>query len=399
MRILFIHNTYQHFGGEDAVVEAEIGLLRSHGHEVELYERRNEELHHLSPAQAAVSAFWSRRAASEVNAICEALNPDVIHAHNTFLLISPSVYWVAARRNIPIVQTLHNFRLLCPQGTFFRNGGPCEDCLGKTLWRAVAHRCYRGSMLQSAVLSGVLSVHRSAGTYQNKVTRYIALSAFSRACFIAGGLPAARFRIKPNFVCSDMRPNWGDRQGGLFVGRLAREKGIETLLEAVRIDGNAKVDMVGSGPYAAAVAKRFGERYLGFLPNHDVARRMRSAAFLVLPSVGHEQMPMTVLEAFSCGLPVIASRLGALADIVEDGVTGLLINPGDAADLAAKIAWAEAHPKNMKAMGRAARADYEAKYTAPINYKILVDIYEDAIAAGHGESHVAQGAGRSRYLG
>jgi glycosyltransferase involved in cell wall biosynthesis len=384
MRILFIHNAYQHFGGEDVVVGAEIGLVRSHGHPAELYKRHNDELHHLSPAQAAVSAIWSRRTANEVSAVCKAFNPDLIHVHNTFPLISPSVYSVASRSNIPVVQTLHNFRFLCPQGTFFRNGVPCEDCLGRVPWRAVVHKCYRGSAPQSAVLAGLLSAHRTAGTYQNKVTRYIALSAFSRARFIAGGLPAQKITIKPNFVESDMRPSWSNRQGGLFVGRLSPEKGIALLLEAVRIGGFTKIDIIGAGPSAAAVAERFGEHYLGFLPATEITQRMRSAAYLLLPSMAHEQMPMTMLEAFSCGLPVIASRVGALADLVEDGKTGLLVNPGDAADLAAKIAWAEAHPNQMQAMGRAARADYEAKYTAPINYKMLVDIYEDAIAAVRG---------------
>jgi glycosyltransferase involved in cell wall biosynthesis len=381
MRILFIHNAYQQFGGEDVVVGAEIGLMRAHGHHTELYKRHNDELHHLSPAKAAVSAIWSRRTANELNAACKVFNPDVIHVHNTFPLISPSVYWVASRRKIPVVQTLHNFRLLCPQGAFFRNGVPCEDCLGRGPWRAVVHKCYRGSAPQSAVLAGLLSVHRTAGTYQNKVTRYIALSAFSRARFIAGGLPAKKITIKPNFVESDMRPSSGNRHGGLFVGRLSREKGIDALLEAVRIGGFTNIDIIGAGPSAAAVAEWSADRYLGFLPATEITGRMRSAAYLLLPSIAHEQMPMTMLEAFACGLPVIASRVGALADLVEDGKTGLLVNPGDAADLAAKIAWAEAHPHLMQAMGRAARADYEAKYTAPINYKILVDIYGDAIAA------------------
>jgi glycosyltransferase involved in cell wall biosynthesis len=384
MRILFIHNAYQQFGGEDVVVGAELGLLRSHGHHAELYKRHNDELHHLSPTQAAVSAIWSRRAANEVKAACKVLNPDVIHVHNTFPLISPSVYWVASRSNIPVVQTLHNFRLLCPQGTFFRNGAPCEDCLGRSPWRAVVHKCYRGSATQSAVLAGLLRAHGAAGTYQNKVTRYIALSAFSRARFIAGGLPAKKIMVKPNFVESDMRPDWNRRQGGLFVGRLTPEKGIDALLEAARIGGFANIDVIGAGPSAAAVAERFGERYLGFLPSTEISQRMRSAAYLLLPSIAHEQMPMTMLEAFACGLPVIASRVGALAELIEDGKTGVLVHPGDAADLAAKLAWAEAHPHEMEAMGRAARAAYEAKYTAPINYKLLLDIYEDAIAAVHG---------------
>ena len=389
MKILFVHNAYQNFGGEDAVVNAEVALLRLHGHEVELYQRHNDELNHISSATAAVTAIWSRRSVQDVNTVCTRLQPDLIHVHNTFPLISPSIYWTAARRNIPLVQTLPNFRLLCPQGTFLRNGSICEDCVGKIPWRAVARKCYRGSTAQSAVLVSMLGAHRSAGTYRNKVTRYIALSGFSRDLFIKGGLPAEQLRIKPNFVSSATEPFWSGRHGGLFVGRLSNEKGVDTLLEAVRIGAIAGIDVIGSGPHEAAVEKQFEERYLGFRPRDDIIERMHAASFLLVPSVCYEQLPTTILEAFSCGLPVIASRLGALIDIVQDGATGLLFNPGDAADLVDKIGWANAHPEEMQRMGRAARAEYEAKYTPSINYQMLMEIYEDAITEARGARHVA----------
>lgn len=389
MKILFIHNAYQNFGGEDVVVGAEIALLRSHGHQVELYKRHNDELHHISAASAAITALWSRDAANAVNTVCEKLEPDIIHVHNTFPLISPSIYWTAARRKIPVVQTLHNFRLFCAQGTFLRNGAICEDCLGKVPWRAVTRKCYRESAAQSAVLVGMLGVHRTAGTYREKITRYIALSAFSRERFIEGGLPAEQLRIKPNFIESGIRPDWGDRQGGLYVGRLSSEKGIGTLLEADRIGGSKNIEVIGGGPCEDIVARNFEERYLRFLPRDEIMKHMRSSSFLIVPSIGYEQLPTTIIEAFSCGLPVIASRLGSLIDIVQDGVTGLLFNTGDAADLAAKIAWANAHPEAMQRMGRAARTEYEAKYTPANNYQMLMEIYEEAIAAIHHERHAA----------
>lgn len=386
MKILLIHNSYQYFGGEDMVVRAEMALLRRNGHAVQLYTRSNSELHQLPAARAAmaaISAVWSRHAAAEVDEICEEFEPDVIHVHNTFLVISPSIFWVAARRGIALVQTLHNFRLLCPQGTFLRNGAVCEDCLNRKLWRPVIRKCYRGSALQSSMLAGMLTAHACLGTYRNKVTRYIALSAFSRARFIEGGLPAEKFRIKPNFVDADRLPEWDSRDGGLFVGRLSKEKGIETLLEAIRICNDSRFRVIGDGPYEHALASCLGKRYLGFLPADKVRNEMHASAFLVLPSIGHEQMPMTVLEAFACGLPVIASRRGALAEIVQDGVTGLLIEPANASDLAEKIQWAQKHPASMEAMGRAARAEYEMKYTGCKNYQLLMDIYNDAIATVH----------------
>jgi glycosyltransferase involved in cell wall biosynthesis len=399
MNILFVHNAYQHFGGEDAVVDMEIALLRSRGHAVQLYQRHNDELQSLPAATAAATALWSRRSAREVDAVCAAFQPDLVHVHNTFPLISPSVYWTAARRRIPVVQTLHNFRLLCPQGTFLRKGAVCQDCLGKSPWRAVVRKCYRESMPQSAVLAGMLGAHRVAGTYRNRITRYIALSEFSRDRFIAGGLPAQRLRVKPNFVDGAVPPGPGRRRGGLFVGRLSSEKGITTLLGALRQGCDTRIEAIGTGPSAAEVASELGDGYLGFLPREEIMRRMRSASFLIVPSMCLEQLPTTILEAFSCGLPVIASRLGALVDIVREGVTGLLFNPGDESDLAKKIAWAGAHEEEMQRMGRAARAEYEAKYTPSINYKMLIEIYEDVIAEVRGNHHLAQGSLGAGHLG
>lgn len=389
MKILFVHNAYQQFGGEDAVVEAEVSLLTSRGHTVELYKRHNDELYQISPASAAIGAIWSTRTVEDINKVFDRMQPDVVHIHNTFPLISPSIYWTAARSKVPVIQTLHNFRFLCAQGTFLRNGSICEDCLGKTPWPAVVRKCYRGSAPQSAILVSMLRFHRAVGTYRNKVTRYIALSEFSRDRFIEGGLPAEQMRVKPNFIWSNVQPEWNHRSGGLFVGRLANEKGIDTLLQAVQLCGDDTISVIGGGPYAPSVEKGFGERFLGFRSQGVIMEKMRSSTFLVVPSIGYEQLPTTIIEAYACGLPVIASRLGSLVEIVRDGVTGLLFNPGDARDLADKLEWAKAHPGEMLKMGRASRAEYEAKYTPSANYQMLMDIYEEAIAASQGMRHAA----------
>jgi glycosyltransferase involved in cell wall biosynthesis len=389
MKILIAHNAYQHRGGEDAVVDAEVALLRSYGHEVEIYHLHNDELNGMSRAAAAGSAIWSQRSASNVGALCTRFMPDIIHVHNTFPLISPSLYWTAARKKVPVVQTLHNFRLLCPQAIFLRDGKICEDCIGKLPWRAVVRKCYRESAMQSAVITGMLATHRAIGTYRQKVTRYIALNQFARDKYVQGGLPAELFSIKPNFVPSPAAPTWDKRNGGLYVGRLSSEKGLDVLAKAVQATGNADVAVIGSGPLEALAKSAFGEQYLGFRPLDDIMRRMGSARFLVLPSICYENSPRTIVEAFACGLPVIASRLGALVDIVQDGVTGLLFNPGDAADLAAKITWAESHPAEMIRMGQAARAEYDAKYTPEHNHDMLMNIYEDAIATTQRARHAA----------
>jgi glycosyltransferase involved in cell wall biosynthesis len=385
MKILIAHNAYQHRGGEDAVVDAEISLLREHGHEVEIYRLHNDALKQMSGAAAAVSAVWSHRSSGDIDHLCDRFAPDVIHVHNTFPLISPSLYWAAARRAVPVVQTLHNFRLLCPQAIFLRDGKICEDCIGKLPWRAVVRKCYRESAAQSAVVTGMLAVHRAIGTYRERVTRYIALNKFARDKYVEGGLPAARFRIKPNFAPSMQERSWNDRHGGLYVGRLSSEKGLEVLAGATRLAAQVPIEVIGGGPLEPLARQAFGDRYLGFRPLDDIMRRMQTAQFMVLPSICYENSPRTIVEAFSCGLPVIASRLGALADIVTDGVTGLLFTPGDARDLAEKIAWAAAHPEQMAHMGQAARAEYEAHYTPERNHEMLMDIYEDAITAVHRE--------------
>ncbi len=389
MKILIAHNSYQLQGGEDAVVDAEIALLRDHGHEVRVYRRHNDELNNMSRPAAALTTIWSRQSASAIKDVCDDFHPDVIHVHNSFPLISPSLYWIASRKKVPIIQTLHNFRLLCPQAIFLRNEKVCEDCLGKFPWRAVTRKCYRNSTLQSAVITGMLGAHRMLGTYQSKVTRYIALNTFCRDKLVAGGLPEKLFRIKPNFIDSAALPDWHARRGGLFVGRLSSEKGLDVLTAAVSNAGIQDIDVIGSGPMDTLATSTFGEQYLGFLPLDKIIARMRSALFLIVPSICYESFPRTIVEAFACGLPVIASRLGALPDLVQDGVTGLLFNPGDPADLAAKIKWAQSNPEKMLTMGRAARIEYEAKYTPQRNYQTLIDIYDEAITAVQGERNAA----------
>lgn len=395
LKILVAHNAYQHRGGEDMVVDAEVELLRSRGHEVEIYHLHNDEINGMSRATAAATAIWSRRTERDIDDLCGRFQPDVIHVHNTFPLISPSLYWAASKRRVPVVQTLHNFRLLCPQAIFLRDGKICEDCVGKVPWRAVTRKCYRDSSLQSAVLAGMLVTHRAIGSYRERVTRYVALNSFARDKYVAGGLPSELFRIKPNFVASSTVPSWNSRNGGMYVGRLSSEKGVNVLVGAASLSGRLNIDVIGGGPLEDMAKEAFGERYLGFRKLDEIMERMQTARYLVLPSVCYENSPRTIVEAFSCGVPVIASRLGALIDIVRDGETGLLFHPGDPADLAAKVAWAESHPEEMARMGRAARAEYELKYTPERNYDMLLDIYEDAIRAIDREPAAAQRQARA----
>lgn len=361
------------------MVEAEVALLRSHGHEVFAYTRDNCDVAKLSRASVALQSLWSTRTVAEVEQLFNELRPDILHVHNTLALISPSIYWVASRRGIPVVQTLHNFRLLCPQGLMLRDERPCEDCVGKLPWRGVVHACYRGSRSQTAVLATMLTAHRAAGTWKQRITRYIALNEFCRQRFIEGGLPADRISVKPNFVdLPELAPT--DRRGFLFVGRLSKEKGVQVMVDAL---GEGPLDepviVVGSGPEEALLRDVPGLQRRGALQAAEVYAEMAVARALVMPSIWYENFPRTLVEAFACGLPVIASRLGAMATLVDDGITGLLFDPGHAADLRAKLQWSAEHPTELAEMGRAARRKYEADLTPQSNYEQLMAIYAQAV--------------------
>lgn len=381
MRILFVHNAYQHRGGEDAVVEAEIALLQSRGHAVETYFRSNDEVVGMTPLAVARNTLWSDRTVNDLPDTIRRFRPDVIHAHNTFPLISPALYWTAARTGVPVVQTLHNFRLLCLNALFLRDHAACEDCMGRLPWRGVVRGCYRDSRAASAVLGGTLALHRAMGTYRNKVARYIALTEFSRRKFIEGGLPAERVVVKPNFVDFPV-VSAEPRSGLLFVGRLSAEKGIDTLVRSMELMPGIPLRVVGDGPEADKLNGIAGVTRLGSQPGEAVRQEMARARALLLPSLCYENFPRTLAEAFASATPVIASRIGALAELVRDGETGLLFEPGNARDLAARMAWALAHPERMEAMGRNARKQYEAEFSADTNYRRLLDIYQEAIAAG-----------------
>ncbi len=376
MKILLVHNAYQHRGGEDAVVEAEAELLRQRGHAVIEYWRHNRDIVEAG-LRTAVDTLWSARTVREVKALIRAERPDVLHAHNTFPLVSPSLYWAAADSRLAVVQTLHNFRLICPQAMLLRNGKVCEDCVGTAPLAAVRHGCYQQSRSKSAAVSTMLVLHRGLGTWRNKVHRYIALNGFCRDKFLAGGLPADRVVVKPNFVPDlDLPPV--PRAGLLFVGRLSHEKGLRVLAAASASMAPGSVGVVGSGPNADSLAGIPAFRMHGVLAPEHVRAEMSASVALVFPSIWYETFGLVIVEAFAAGTPVIASRLGVVPDLVRDGETGLLVEPGNAEDLAQKMRWALAHPAEMAQMGSQARRLYESRFNANSSYQRTMEIYAEA---------------------
>ncbi len=390
-KVLVVHNAYQQHGGEDAVVNAECALLEAHGHQVVHYRRHNDELRErgtLDRLQMGIETVWSSRSLRELRGLIGKDRPDVAHFHNTFPLISPSAYYACTEAGVPVVQTLHNYRLWCPAAKFLRNGKICESCLGRSLaWPAVVHRCYRDSRAATTAAAAMLSVHRALGSWQTGVDVYIALSEFMRSKFIEGGLPAARIVVKPNFVTagSAAKVQLGDY--ALYVGRLSEEKGPQVLLAAWRnMQERIPLRIAGDGPLRDKLLaeKRNGALsqvdLLGHCPSNVVRELMYGARFLVFPSLWYEPFGMTIIEAYACGLPVIAARLGSMVELVRDGEAGLHFEPGNVADLSAKAEWAWNHPDELSRMGAAARAEYEAKYNPSANYEMLMKIYRGAMA-------------------
>lgn len=386
MKVLVVHNSYRIAGGEDVVVSAELDLLRRNGHEVELLARSNCEIDDIGRVRASIESIWSRRSAAELRRIARRFRPDVVHVHNSFPLLSASIYSSAASLGLPVVKTLHNFRLLCIQGNLLRDGKPCHDCLdGMPIWGAI-HACYRKSLPQSLVATAAQNSQRTLGTYRKRVDRFIVMSRFAERLFSAGGLPAERLQVKPNFT--SVVPDRGThRSGFLFVGRLSVEKGVSVLARAVEPANPAQTVLVaGDGPLSGLLEGSRGLRLLGRVDSSEVSSLMQSREALVVPSTCYEGCPMVILEAYSNGLPVIASRLGSLPEYVEDGVTGLLFEPGDADDLARKMKWAADHPAEMRVMGAAARARHRERFTPETNYRQLIHAYEQAMAASRRDS-------------
>ena len=389
MNILIAHNYYQLSGGEDLCVAAERNLLEAHNHRVFGYTRRNDEVRGISRLALLSSTLWGQMSRRTVCNIVQDHAVEVTHFHNTFPLISPAAYYGAREAGAAVAQTLHNYRLLCPNALFFRDGQVCEDCLGKAVpWPSLIHRCYRHSLGATVTTAAMLSIHHALRTWTEKVDVYIALTEFARDKFVQGGLPADRILVKPNFLMHD--PGCGDGRGqyALFVGRLSPEKGLDTLLAAWdRLGRNVPLKVVGDGPLAPRVAEAAsrltGVEYLGSLPKQDVLSLMKRALFLAFSSLCYEGFPNVIVEAYASGLPVLASNIGSMSSLIEHGRTGLHFRPGDPDDLARQVEWGLAHPREMTRMRREARAEYLSKYTAERNYEMLMEIYRRALENRH----------------
>lgn len=387
MKALLVHNYYQQPGGEDVVFQAEGELLEAGGCTVERYTVHNDAARDMGRLALARDTIWNQAQYLRIRERVRAFEPDVVHVHNTLPIISPAVYYAAHAGGAAVVQTLHNYRLICPSALLLRNGKPCELCVAKPVaLPGVAFACYRGSRAATSVVAAMLAYHRLRRTYRDAVDRYVVLTEFAKRLFARGGLPEDRIRVKPNFLPGDPGVGQGDGGYALFVGRLSEEKGLRVLLDAWRIVGSrVPLRIVGDGPLMEEVASLAqgmeSVQVLGWLGPHEVMAQLKGAACLVIPSVWFEGYPMTLIEAFAVGTPVIASRLGALAENVEHERTGLHFSAADAESLAAAIVRFAGEPQLARSMRREARRTFEAKYSAGPNLAALMAIYDEAMAS------------------
>ncbi|TQL19633.1 glycosyltransferase involved in cell wall biosynthesis [Streptomyces sp. SLBN-134] len=408
MDVLVVHNRYASAqpSGENKVVDQEVALLRSAGHRVEVFERRSDDIAARSlPSKAALPLLvpWNPAVRRELAARLRAGRPDVVHIHNVFPLLSPAVLAACADAGVPAVATLHNYTQICPPGTLQRDGRPCTECVGATPLPAVRHGCYRGSRLATVPLAVSLSANRRR--WWTGVERFLCISAAQRDVLVRAGMPAERLAVKHNFV-----PEPGVRRTGagehlLYLGRLAEAKGVRLLMAAwdeLAAAGGVGVPLViaGTGPLEGEVtawaAGRDDVRYAGLYDTDRCRRAVAGAVAVVAPSTWLEAFGLVAVEAMAAGVPVVAAGHGAFTELVEDGGTGLLHRPGDAASLASRIRRITAEEDRNREMGRAARRRYERGFSPAVGLERLLEEYRTAIA---GRSALARGGDTRREQG
>ncbi|MFD3515681.1 glycosyltransferase [Streptomyces sp. NPDC058657] len=408
MRVLVVHNRYSSAqpSGENRVVDEEVALLRAAGHRVGLFERRSDDIAGLSllgKVAVPLQVPWNRSVRAELAARLRTERPDVVHVHNVFPLLSPAVLAACADVGVPVVATLHNYSQICPPGTLRRDGRLCTDCVGSAVpLAAVRHGCYRGSRLATVPLAVGLVVNRRR--WWTGVERFFCISEAQRELLVRSGMPPGLLAVKHNFV-----PDPGARRtdGGehlLFLGRLAEAKGVRLLMAAwdeLAAGGGVGVPLViaGAGPLAGEVtawaAGRDDVRYVGLYDPAQCREAVARALAVVAPSMALETFGLVVAEAMAAGVPAVAAGHGAFVELVEDGVSGLLHRPGDAASLASCIRTTAAGRERNREMGAAARRRYEQGFSPSVGLERLVEGYRSAIAERSGGANGAPPAGNT----
>ena len=382
MRILIIHNTYQHKGGEDIVMLLERSLLEKYNHEVYDYFVSNDSI--KGPYQKIktfMNINYSHNQKKKISKFLKDNNPDVVHVHNFFPLITPSVFDACFENDIPVVHTLHNYRLICPSALLMHNNKIYEKSIVKNAFAAVADKVYRDSYLGTYAVARMIEYHKRNKTWETKVNQLITLTDFAKSKFLEIGFLDHKISVKPNFV-EDYGFDHKKEDYFLFIGRLSEEKGIDLLLNAFMCNGQP-LQIIGKGPMEKNVidiaSRHTNITYLGFQDKAFIMRKLKKAKSLIFTSICYEGMPMTILESFSAGTPVIGPNIGGPNEIINHGENGLIYQVSNIDDLNRKITLLNTEESLQNKLSVGARSSYELKYTAEKNYNILMDIYQKAI--------------------
>ena len=379
-RILLVHNRYQIPGGEDTVFENEAKLLEEHGHTVFRYERNNTEIKERSGVGKLALPFetiYSLKSEADIRHLIREKQIDLVHVHNTLLLVSSSVFDAALKEHVPVIQTIHNFRMICPAGICYRDGRICLDCLSKGLSSAVKNRCYRGSLSQSLVLTVSMQFQRLRRIYRH--VHFIVLTEFNRGMLMKQGQIALRqIDVKPNFTdCErEILPFEKRKRQIVFAGRLDETKGVRFLLEiAERMkDSDWTFVILGTGPLAEECQKTVSEKNLthvelrGLVDHDTVLDEIAQSQALILPTRWYEGFPMTLVEAMSLGTPCIVPDFGNAGSMIAEGKSGYHYHADD------PDSCMQVFTKNLS-INEQVRAEYEANYSKEANYRILMEIY------------------------
>jgi glycosyltransferase involved in cell wall biosynthesis len=384
MKVLLVHSAYQQFGGEDSVVKAETELLKSRGDEVYLYSRHNDEIKEFNAIQKSLffpQSVYSWKTSGELENVVRQFKPDVAFVHNVYPLISPAAYHKLHALGVPSVQVLHNFRPFCPNGFFYTQGRICEACKGGNYLHAVANRCYKDSYVLSGLYALTLGLNRLGGMVE-KISGFICLTEFFRIKMREAGVAESKLFVRPNFVAAPALDGAPVGNGyALFLGRLSAEKGCWTLIRAFEQSPGVALKILGTGPMEQELRDYVREKkianieFLGFKSGAEKWSILRNALCLVVPSEWYENFPVTVLEAFMAAKPVVASRMGGLPYIVEEGKSGLLFEAGKAEELAQKVQYLRDHPGEAASMGSYGRSLSETKYGPDEGYSNLMSIF------------------------
>jgi len=388
MRILLAHNFYKNRGGEYSVYQNEARLLEEMGHDVFRFEKDNISIDNMSLSEKVSLLWkttWNAAIIEELRNVIRKIEPDLLHVHNFFPLMTPAIYKASKLENVPVVQTLHNFRILCANGSFLRNNEPCEKCLEGSNFNAIRYKCYRNSYLQSFAIERMISTHQNRNTWNRLVDTFICFTEFSKSKFVQAGIEADKIKIKPNFL--PLVPSSESTSEGpiIFIGRFESAKGAETLLKASIKLPHLKFEVIGDELISIQKSRYQNINFNGRLPHDELINKLQKSSLLVFPSLCYEGMPMSIIEAFACSVPVIASNLGNMPNMVKDAYNGLLFETGNSDELAQKIEGLMSDKEQLRKMSDNCRQNFEERYTAESNYKILMKIYEETLQKQHQE--------------